>query len=115
MEAVGKVRERIRCGICKKRFRPTCDFECLCEGCRDTLPKCDSCGSVMCVGFGYREQFARTVGRYRICTSCDHALRTRGYLRPSQTEKVLPSGKVVKVRPALRGAPNPVKKRTDAT
>lgn len=43
---------------------------------------------------GYMESFARKVGKYNICTSCDVELRKNGFLHISDSQALLPSGDV---------------------
>jgi len=47
---------------------------------------------------GYMEGFARKVGKYKICTSCDVELIKNGVLHISGSQYLLPSG-WVKVKP----------------
>jgi hypothetical protein len=66
----------------------------LCAKCRSRLPKCGSCRIVMAPEWGYLESFARKVGRFSICGGCDYELRRKGFLHISETQYLLPSGKV---------------------
>jgi hypothetical protein len=43
---------------------------------------------------GYMEGFARKVGKYKICTSCDVELRNNGFLHISESQTLLSSGHV---------------------
>jgi len=90
----------IRCG---KSFKSTYAPETLCPKCQASLPKCDSCHTIMAKEYGYTEGFARKVGKYRICDSCNVEVIRKGSLRISQTHclYLLPSGRVkVKAVPA---------------
>ena len=44
--------------------------------------------------FGFRERFARKVGKYKICTGCDYEIRRKKFLHVSATQYLLPSGRV---------------------
>jgi len=44
--------------------------------------------------YGYMEDFARKVGKYKICTSCDTELIAKGALRISESQLLLASGRV---------------------
>jgi hypothetical protein len=43
---------------------------------------------------GYMEGFARKVGKYKICTSCDVELIDNECLHISESQTLLPSGQV---------------------
>lgn len=40
------------------------------------------------------ESFARKVGKHRICTGCDYELRRKGFLHISESQYLLPPGRV---------------------
>jgi hypothetical protein len=44
--------------------------------------------------YGFRESFARKVGKYSICTNCDYELRHKGFLRISESQILLSTGRV---------------------
>jgi len=44
--------------------------------------------------YGYMESFARRVGKHRICGGCDYELRRKRSLHISETQWLLPSGRV---------------------
>jgi hypothetical protein len=44
--------------------------------------------------YGYMEGFAKKVGKYKICDSCNAVLITNGYLHISASQLLLPSGRV---------------------
>jgi len=44
--------------------------------------------------YGYMEGFARKVGKYKICDSCNAVLITKGSLHISASQYLLPSGRV---------------------
>jgi hypothetical protein len=82
------------CRICGKLFTSAYAFQDVCAKCESTLPRCDSCQTVMAREHGYMEGFARQVGRYKICTSCDVELIDNERLRISESQTLLPSGRV---------------------
>jgi hypothetical protein len=53
--------------------------------------------------WGYREGFARKVGKYKICNGCNYQLKRKGFLQISNTQYLLSSGRVVKRMPAEKG------------
>jgi hypothetical protein len=44
--------------------------------------------------YGYLEGFARKVGKYGICGGCDCELRRKRFLHISESQYLLPSGRV---------------------
>lgn len=50
--------------------------------------------------YGSLESFARKVGKYNICTGCNYELGRKGFLHISETQWLLPSGRV-KVKKVL--------------
>jgi hypothetical protein len=85
--------ERI-CRICGKPFRTRFKRIELCNKCWKKQPKCGSCKQVMAMRYGGLERFAGMVGKKRICASCAFELSKNGFLRISETQILLPDGKV---------------------
>jgi hypothetical protein len=54
--------------------------------------------------YGFLEGFAGKVGKHSICGGCDHELRTKGFLHISETQWLLPSGKVKTSPPRRKSA-----------
>jgi hypothetical protein len=44
--------------------------------------------------WGYLEGFTRRVGRFNICGGCDYEIKHKGFLHISETQYLLPSGRV---------------------
>jgi len=82
------------CQKCGKLFNSSLRSQALCKKCESALPKCGICHTVMARQYGYMEGFARKVGKYKICTSCDTELIVKGALRISASQLLLPSGRV---------------------
>jgi hypothetical protein len=51
--------------------------------------------------YGFLEGFATKLGNYKICTSCDTELTRKGLLHISDTQYLLPSGRI-KTRNAVK-------------
>jgi hypothetical protein len=82
------------CRICGQLFKSSYAFQDVCPKCESTLPKCDSCHTVMAKEYGYMEGFARKVGKYEICDWCDMELKNKRCLHISEDELLLSSGRV---------------------
>lgn len=84
----------VKCARCGKKYDRFDGVERLCPKCRARLPRCDSCREVMAREWGYLEGFARKVGKYRICDSCNVELKKNGFLHIAGGKYLLPSGRV---------------------
>ncbi len=89
-----------KCRGCGKPFKSFNPHDTLCANCQAKLPKCGICRVVMAPEHGYMEGFARKVGKYNICGGCDYGLKTKGFLHISESQYLLPSGRV-KVKAVL--------------
>ncbi len=89
------------CQKCGKPFNSPLRSQALCKKCESALPKCGICHTVMAKEDGYMEGFARKVGKYKICDCCNAELKAKGFLHISESQYLLPSGRVkVKAVPA---------------
>ena len=48
----------------------------------------------MAAAYGSLEAFARKVGIFTICTGCNYEINRKGFLHISETQYLLPSGRV---------------------
>lgn len=49
--------------------------------------------------YGYEDDFARAVGKYKICDLCNVGLNNRGFLHISEIHYLLSNGQVKVIRP----------------
>jgi hypothetical protein len=83
-----------KCRKCGKVFRPILERYTLCPVCWRKEPKCRSCRIVMAPAYGSLEGFARKVGIFSICTGCNYEINRKGFLHISETQYLMPSGRV---------------------